>query len=547
MTTSTPARVRGQGRPIASPRAAGRAVTSVAAREIRRGALTVAALSAGMSALVAVQYQATFSDALAVASLEALAANPAISTLFGPARGLDDPGGFTVWRTGAVIAVMVATWTFLAATRITRGEEDAGRWTLLLAGAITTRQAVARHLAVVLATDLLITVLLASALIASGTSPTGAILYGTGIGLVGAVFAGLGLLAAQLLPDRRIAAGACAAILVAGLLIRMVADGVTALGWLRWTSAFGLLAEIRPFAGDRLTPIPVLAIAAAALAAAAVAAAGRRDVGDALLQLPDTHRPRTTLLTSLSRFLVRRTVRAWAAWAAGLGAYFLLIGLLAQSLSQFLTDNPRFAEMAAQAGFAEMGTVEGYAAALFSLLAVPVGLFATSRVAADAGDEEDGRLTLVFSAPIARSRWVATQTGLLLAACVALCAAAGAATWAGAQWVGAPLSVTEALTGALNAVPVAALSLGMSILALGWAPRAIFALGAVPVVGGFILLTLADTLSWPEVIRDLSPFAHLAAVPARAPNVVGSVVMLSLAAALAAIGTVGYARRDVRG
>ena len=390
-----------------------------------------------------------------------------------------------MWRTGTVIAVLVATWTFLVATRITRGEEDAGRWALLLAGTLTMRETVARHLAVLLAAELLIAALVAGALTAAGTSSTGAVLYGAGVGLVGAVFAGLGVLAAQLLPDRRTAAGACAAVLVAGLLVRMVADGVAALAWLRWLSPFGLLAHTHPFTGDDLAPIPVLVLAAAALAAAAVTAAGRRNVGEALLGLPDTHRPQTALLSSLPRFLVRRTLRPWVGWGAALMAYYLLVGLLAKSLSEFLTHNPRFAELAAQAGFVELGTVQGYAASLFALLAVPVGLFAASRVAADADDEDEGRLTLMFSAPITRSRWVTAHAALLLAACLALCAVAGAATWAGAQWVGAPLSATEALAGAANAAPVAALSVGTAILALGWAPRAILAAGAIPVVGGF--------------------------------------------------------------
>lgn len=108
-------------------------------------------------------------------------------------------------------------------------------------------------------------------------------------------------------------------------------------------------------------------------------------------------------------------------------------------------------------------------------------------------------------------------------------------------------SAPEALAGAVNALPVAALSLGTAVLALGWAPRAVLAAGTVPVVGGFILLTLADSLSWPDPVRNLSPFAHLAAVPARDPNLPAAVVMLTIAAALTALGTAGYVRRDLRG
>ncbi len=84
-----------------------------------------------MAALVVAMYH---SQALDPAALVALARNPAIRTLFGEPVALDDPGGFTVWRTGAVLTVLLAVWSSLAATRITRGEEDTGRWHLLLSG-----------------------------------------------------------------------------------------------------------------------------------------------------------------------------------------------------------------------------------------------------------------------------------------------------------------------------------------------------------------------------------------------------------------------------
>jgi ABC-2 type transport system permease protein len=48
-------------------------------------------------------------------------------------------------------------------------------------------------------------------------------------------------------------------------------------------------------------------------------------------------------------------------------------------------------------------------------------------------------------------------------------------------------------------------------------------------------------------VRDLSPFAHVASVPAEPFDVPGALGMLVLAAALAVLGLVGFARRDLRG
>ena len=119
---------------VVSPSAPGRAVGRLTVRQVRRGALIVAVVCGGMSAIVAVQYQSMFQGGFAASGLRALAENPAIRILFGTPVALDDVGGFTVWRTGSLCCVLASVWILLAATRITRGEEDAGRLELLLAG-----------------------------------------------------------------------------------------------------------------------------------------------------------------------------------------------------------------------------------------------------------------------------------------------------------------------------------------------------------------------------------------------------------------------------
>ncbi|MGW1452930.1 hypothetical protein ACWCO3_32495, partial [Micromonospora sp. NPDC002411] len=133
---------------VPGARVIGSTVTRLALRQVRRGALIIVALVAGMSAMVAATYASTVGDALDAAALAALAENPAIRTLFGQPVALDDAGGFTVWRTGTVLSVLVGTWGLLAATRVTRGEEDAGRWALVAAGRLPVTAIVARHVAV---------------------------------------------------------------------------------------------------------------------------------------------------------------------------------------------------------------------------------------------------------------------------------------------------------------------------------------------------------------------------------------------------------------
>ena len=519
-------------------------VTRVAVRLLRRGTAVAAVVCAVLPAIVVVQYRG-MAALLGSDSLVRLAESPAIRTLFGPPVALDDPGGFTVWRTGTVLAVLAEVWAAVTATRITRGEEEAGRWDLLLAGRIELRSLVLRTLLVVLGAAAVVGAAVAAGLLLAGAGPTGSVLFGAAIGGTGMVGAALGVLAAQLLPDRHSASGLAVGVVLSGLLLRMMADGVPALAWLHWASPFGLLGRVAPFSADRALPLLVLAALVALPSVAAVLLAGGRDIGAGRLVARDVVPPRGRPLVSLPAFAIRRTRRPLLTWGLGISAYFLLIGLLATSLTDFLRDNPLFVQMAAAAGFANLVTVEGYVAAIFALLAVPIGGFAAGRVAATETDETSGRLALLLSRPVGRVRWALTEAAAVATAAVLLAAFAALATWAGTAVVGAPLSLSDALAGTLSVVPVALLCLGAALAALGWAPQAVLAIGILPAAGGYLLLVFAQTFRWPQWVVEISPFAHLAPVPAEPIDGAGALGMLAVAVLLGAVGVARYARRDL--
>src|SRR4051794_14005934 len=523
-----------------------RLVVAAAVRLVRRGSLVVSAVAGVLTAFVAAEYRSTFSNALSAASLEALAQNPAIRTLFGPPVALDDPGGFTVWRTGTVIAVLVGVWAALAATRVTRGEEEAGRWDLLLAGRLQVPALVRAHLGVLLVATALPGAAATLGLLLAGTRVPGAVLFGAMIAGTGMAGAALGTLGAQLLGERRAASGFAVTVLLATLLARMVGDGVPALGFLQWVSPFGLLGRAQPFAADRWPPLLVLLAIVAVLAVLAVRLSMGRDVGSARVRGRDVVRAPSRLVRSLGGLAVHRVRRPMLSWGTGLAAYFLLIGLLARTMIEFLADNPVFAKLAGQAGLVQLGSVEGYVSAIFSLLAVPLGAFAAVRIAHTAADEHAGRLTPLYSLPVSRVRWAGTEAAVVLGAVVLLAATTGLATWAGATWVGAGLGVGDAVEGALAVVPVALLCLGAALLALGLVPAAVIAIGILPAAGGYLLQVFAASFGWPGWVQELSPYAHLTPVPAVPVDVPGAVGMVFVAMLLAVLGLVGYTRRDLR-
>ncbi|WP_435205112.1 hypothetical protein [Micromonospora sp. bgisy143] len=499
-----------------------------------------------MTALVAATYGQVMADPAAAGSLRALAGNPAIRTLFGAPVGLDTAGGFTVWRVGTVLAVLLGAWSVLATTRITRGAEDAGRWDLLLSGRLPAPAVLLRHLGPVMAVNAAAATAIAAALLLSGTGPAGALLHGAGTGLLGMFLTAVAGLAAQVFPARSPATGAAVAALGCGLLMRMIGDGVTALGWLHWLSPFGLLSLSGPYVHNRVLPLLLLAAATALITVLALSAARRRDVHDGLIPATPGRRPRTLLLASAEAFAARRVLRPLTGWLIGVGAYYLLIGLTAVSITEFLRDNPAMAAEAAQAGFAGLGSVTGFTATLFAILAMPVGGFVAVRMTAFVTAETDRRLTLLASQPITRARLIGTELAVTAVAAAILATCAGLATWLGVTAIGGELAAGAALRGAWNILPLALLSLGAAAFAVGWTPRLTMLLGGLPTTGGFLLLVIAESIAAPDWVRDISPFAHLAPVPLTEASTTAPAVMLAIATLLTVLGVAGYRRRDLR-
>lgn len=70
-------------------------------------------------------------------------------------------------------------------------------------------------------------------------------------------------------------------------------------------------------------------------------------------------------------------------------------------------------------------------------------------------------------------------------------------------------------------------------------------IGALPVVGGFLLNVVTRGAQAPTWVVNLSPFVHLPAVPDSPPDWVASSAFAVIGAGLIALGLLGYHRRDL--
>ena len=404
---------------------------------------------------------------------------------------------------------------------------------------------VVRCLAALVGSATLIGVAVAAGLLAARTELTGAVIHAVGITCVALTFATTAVLAAQVMPTRSGATGLTVAALGVGLTLRMIADGSHQLAWLAWTTPFGLTARAAPYADNRIVPLIVLGAFPIVLAGAALFAARHRDLGDGLW------RCRIAVLQELD-WCSRSAGSPFAAPRGPRSG-----GRRASPHAPFWSArcSPRFSSCSRRTrgslnsprppGWAALTLVNVVAAALFSLLAVPTGLYAATRLAAMVADEKAGRWTLLFAQPISRVRLVSTEIMVTVGGVVALHCLAAVAIWSGAKITGAPLQLTDSLAGALNSLPVALLAAGAAAVGVGWLPSAALAIGALPVVGGFLVNVIMQSTNAPGWVVNLSPWTHLAAVPDTPPNWAATTIFLLIGAILTALGVYGYVQRDM--
>ncbi len=530
-------------------RRATRVVAAISARRMVRSAGLWGAVFGGYIAYAAWEYATSYPT---VASREKIAltfgTNAGFSALLGQGQQLATIGGFTAWRAMGVLVPVGAVWAMLAATRLTRGEEDAGRLELLLAGQTTRRRAVAQAGAGLAAGLALLWVITAAATAAAGSPARIGISAGRALFLATAVvtgavmFAGVGVLAAQLAETRRQANGIAAAIFGASLLIRVVADSTPGRHWLRWLSPLGWAENLHPLTSP--APVMFLPIAAftAALAAAAAFVAGRRDMGAGVLPVSDTPRPHTSLLHGPAGLAVRLDRPVITGWAAGLAIIGLIGGLVAPSAARAISSSS-----AIERTIGRLGVQPGSAAYLGIIYLIGSALIcfaAAGQVSATRAEEAGGYADHLLARQVSRWHWMTSRLAASTALIIIAGLAAGLSGWAGIAGQHTGLGFAELAKAGLNIIPPALFVLGVGSFAYGIWPR-LAAPAAYGLVAWSFLIELLATVITNRWLLDTSVLHHIQPVPAAQPDWTSAAWLTGLGTFAALTGTGLFSRRDL--
>lgn len=513
---------------------------------LRRSTLVLAGLFFAATLAVVSGYEGLYPEGSDRSAAVALGENPGFRALLGSGAGLDTAGGFTAWRFGGPAVIILAVWAYLIATRLLRGEEDAGRAELVWAGAISRGAIVRSVIVVAAAATFLVAAGTGLGMLAGGVGIEGATLTAAAVGIGGFVFGSFGVVAAQVLPTRRSAALTSGGFVVGAFLVRAIANTKVEFEWLRWATPFGWSESVRPFGDRSLVPLVVAAAATAALATLGTWLGRRRDLGAAIVPDRPRRQPRNVGLRSSLGFAARQGLPRAAVWVAPLVVVTATFGLLSRDIGDFFRSNETFIEMFERFDVSPTLPVRAFLGFVVSMFAVVGVCYAVSEVAAAREEEATTRLDNLLTRALTRRRWFAgkllTAAGGVIVLAVGL--AVGAA--AGAAWGGADIAVLEFTTVGVNAVPIALCFLGVAALAFAVVPRATTGIGFGLVSAAFVWQIVGSAINAPGWSLDITPFAHVALVPAQGLNTVAALVLVvvGVIASLTAIEV--FARRDLQ-
>ena len=186
-----------------------------------------------------------------------------------------------------------------------------------------------------------------------------------------------------------------------------------------------------------------------------------------------------------------------------------------------------------------------YATSALMLALIATG-FAISSALRPRGEEADHRAEPVLTTALPRRTWLLGHLAVTLAGAVAIVALAGLGMGLGyAMVTGDGGNVLRFAGATLAMLPGVLVLAGVAVLLHGLVPR-VASLAWLALVWCAVVLLFGTSLRMPSWLQGVSPFHHLAAVPADPVAWTPWLVVLAVGAALGALGVTAFSRRDVR-
>jgi ABC-2 type transport system permease protein len=471
---------------------------------------------------------------------QAVTAGDALVVINGRVEGIDSLGGIIADEFGFLAAFLFPLLGISLVARATRGEEEAGRLELVLAGRVARHVPILAGLIVASAAILVTVIAFALGLSAFGVAATRSVLYAASLGALAFAFAGLAALLAQITLHSRGVYTWGLLVLALSYVLRGIGDVTNT--WVTWLSPLGWAEKAAPFGDMRWWTLLIPLAVGGLLATLAVIVAGRRDLGSSLVRAGAGPARATTWLCSPLGLATSIHRPAFLGWLAGAVILAGLMGALAQQFIDAVLGNPAMAEAL---GVSSGRPTDAMVALTQLYIAILATAYTVQAVASLRDEETAGRLEARLSGTLSRMRWLAAHALVIVAGLLAIVLVSSIVLAAGTAWsTGTAVDLVGIVAAGVAYLPAELLVAGLALALFGLWPRAFPAAWAAVAVVAFIAF-LGPGLRLPTWVLNLSPTTHVGNPPVGTVEALPLVVLGAIGAVLGVAAAVGLRRRGV--
>jgi ABC-2 type transport system permease protein len=511
--------------------------------------------------------------------LEALSM-PTMVSMIGPAVG--EFGTYGALYTNfmmAFTALTVGIMNIFLVTRLTRADEEKGRYEVLRSLPVGRLANINAALITAVIVNLILTLIIGlgmygfgAALDDTGMCFNGSMLWGATLGVTGLVFAAFTALFCQLTASARTAMAFSFLALGVFYMLRAPGDMDPDMEILALISPLGLPLRTAAYADNNWWPIWIMLVVAAIISIIAFRLNSKRDIDQGIIPARRGRAHGSFLMNSphgLAFKLLKTSLIVWIAIMFCLGAAY---GTVLGDLDEFIATNEMYQQLILgpfAIEFLEGLTAEetvtamrtAVAAAGFtipqlfsSMINLIMGLFITVPavlfVLKARSEETDTRAELVLAAPVCRSKYLTGYVVIayVMAVIIQLSTALGMYTAAASALDDvSDFTLSFALQSSLLYVPAIWVKIGVAVLLVGLLPKAAGFIWAYFGYSFFFIFLGQGFGIFPEWMTYLSPYAfvtQLPLAPGESVDFVAMTVSVVIAAALTAAGFIFYNKRD---
>ncbi len=483
-------------------------------------------------------------------------------TLFLPLpHGVGTIEGYIQWRVYGGLYLLFAFWALMSAAGATRGDEERGlveQW--LSTGVSRARYVLTRYGMFALLAAITIAATSASidlgAIGAGSALPLGPVVEVSValLALTLTVYA-LSMALAQLVVSRVAAAGLAGVIAAVLYFVNALSRSLDSLKSVaRVISPFYYFDLSQPLSpGGTLDVVATIGLVLASIVLTALAfwLMRVRDLGTTVIRLTPRQAPATTVRTSPNPILrlpvlslVYEQRIGMLAWGLGCAILALYLGSVGRQLVDLIQSSSGF-----RVYLALVGHGNPYVALTgffwFGTFLLLLSVFAITQVARWSSDDNEGRLEMVLSAPVSRTRVVLERAAAFLLRTTVVVGLSSLALWVGA--ISANISVDA---GRLTMASLLLIPFGLSFAAIGAvlasrAPRATIGVLAVLTFVSWLINQLGPPLHWPDWALNLSVFSLYGTPLTSGVDWTGLWIMSAITIGGFAAGALLMQRRDV--